>query len=73
MLVRMLDRKSGVQQRVMGTDRSLLDLPEERALQLVMEGICVLVPSEGGLGSELAPGFTPATAPAGRTNRRTSR
>ena len=43
MLVRMLEREREVPEEVMDTNHSLLNLPEERALQLVAEGICVVV------------------------------
>jgi hypothetical protein len=33
--------------------RELLDLPEERALQLVVEGLCVVVPPESGLAGAM--------------------
>ncbi|MFP6665542.1 MAG: hypothetical protein VCC00_15220 [Deltaproteobacteria bacterium] len=33
--------------------RELLDLPEERALQLVVEGLCVVVPPESGMAGAM--------------------
>ena len=47
MLVRMLDRETRIPEEVMDTSLHLLNLPEERALQLVAEGLCVVV-SPGG-------------------------
>ena len=43
MLVRMLDRETQIPEEVMDTRLHLLNLPEERALQLVAEGLCVVV------------------------------
>lgn len=50
MLVRMLEREREVPEEVMDTNHSLLNLPEERALQLVAEGICVVVSPQADSG-----------------------
>lgn len=47
MIVRMMNsatRQSEDALHVAGHGRELLDLPEERALQFVAEGLCVVVP-----------------------------
>jgi len=62
MLVRMLEREREVPEEVLDTNHSLLNLPEERALQLVAEGICVVVSPQ-----------TDAGGPAGFISRTTTR
>jgi len=65
MLVRMLEREREVPEEVLDTNHSLLNLPEERALQLVAEGICVVVSPEADAGGPA--GFI--SRPALRPNR----
>ena len=64
MIVRMLNTERDRGGDAFPVHRELLDLPEERALQLVVEGICVVVPPEPGLAGAMAP-----PDPTGRDRR----
>jgi hypothetical protein len=69
MLVRMLDRGPGVSEQVIDTARNLLNLPDERALQLVAEGICVVVSHEIKCAADLAPRASFSGSSGGRHPR----